>query len=263
MTHRGIWKTAWEAVHLIGSLDLLEDFKTNSYNHFKKTLQNNCTEAGLPSPQLTFGKIPQCHFIILDGTITHTDNNCKALPVTNPFIKSNIRYIGLNLKVETFAEQNIKFYLKYIQSDGTVKTGSSSLTEYSFSEEKTINPNTETISFLGWGHAEKSIYDIGTHYIEVWVDNCMIYRTLFVVALSPEEEMEQEERIEEEKRKKQAKIAKQKAQKKKAGIFLLCTIAVEAIAAYALWDVYANSMFYGIIIIIITFVIIDWYRISR
>lgn len=219
---KSVLKNAWETIQLIGSLDLQEDFRTNRYNPNKETLQDICKKLDVTTPQSVTGKMPQCNFVILDSEITHTNNG--NLPITNPFIRGDIRYIGLNLKVEALGNQSVKFSLKYIQPNGTIKTGTSSPAGFSFAEDKIINVNTKLISLSGWGNAEKSTYVVGTHHIEVWIDGCMIYKKSFVVDFSPEEKQEnakreaerrERERIEAERRKEQAKIEKQKAKEKK------------------------------------------------
>ncbi|KAA6335944.1 hypothetical protein EZS27_015876 [termite gut metagenome] len=140
-----VLKNAWEVTQLIGSLDLQNDFRINRYNPNKETLQNICNQLNVPTPQLDFGKIPLYSFVILDGEITHTDKDSKPLPITNSFIKKDVRYIGLNLKVEVFEYQSVKFHLKYIQPDGTLKTGTSSPEGFSFSNDTVIILNSVDI----------------------------------------------------------------------------------------------------------------------
>jgi hypothetical protein len=219
-TLKGVLKNAWEVTQLIGALDLQDDFRTNHYNPNKETLQDICRKLDVATPQLVLDKMPQYNFVIIDGEIKHTNKDSKSLPTTNPFIRGDVRYIGLNLKIEVFEYQSVKFDLKYIQSNGTVNRGTSSPTGYTISSDKTLNTNTQFISFAGWGNSEKGTYEVGTHHIEVWVDNCMIYRKSFVVDFSPEEKREnakreterrERERVVAENRTEQAKIADLKA----------------------------------------------------
>jgi hypothetical protein len=229
---KSMLENAWEVIQLIGSLDLQDDFRINCYNPNKGKLQDICSKLSVATPQLGFGKIPQCNFVILDGTITHIDKDCKPLPITNPYIRGNVRYIGLNLKVEVFSNQSIKFDLKYIQPNGTVKKGTSALEGFTLSNDKILNSNTKLITFSGFGNAGKSTYDIGTHYIEVWIDNCMIYRKSFVVDLSPEEKTEKAKREAEQRERERIEAEKRKKKKKKVrniclwitGIFIGLTV---------------------------------------
>ncbi|MDR3118129.1 MAG: hypothetical protein LBU44_01690 [Mediterranea sp.] len=212
-------KNAWEVMQLIGSLEMQNDFIVNHYNPNKDTLRDICSKLNVTTPQLALGKIPQCNFIILDSTITHTDKDGKSLPITNPFIRGDVRYIGLNLKIESFGNQSVQFDLKYVKPNGTLERGSSSPDSFTFSTNKMINSNSTIISLSGWGNNEKGTYEVGMHHIEVWADNCMIYRKSFVVDWSQAEkievekreaEMQERERIEIEKRKELARIIEQK-----------------------------------------------------
>jgi hypothetical protein len=245
-TLKSVLKNAWEVVQLIGSLEMLNEFKVNRYNPNKETLQDICSKLNVATPQLNFGKIPKCNFIILNGTITHTDKDCKSLPITNPFIRSDVRYIGLDLKIETFDNQYIKFDLKYIQPNGTLNKGTSSPEGLTISNNKNINTDTKIINLSGWGNNEKGTYEVGTHHIEVWIENCMIYRKSFVVDWSQAEKAEnakreaekrERERIEAEKRKEQARIAEQKAKEKTVRTVCLWIMGVFIFAAaiFAIW----------------------------
>ncbi|MDR1594731.1 MAG: hypothetical protein LBS43_09680 [Prevotellaceae bacterium] len=193
-TLKSTLKNAWEVTQLIGSLEMQSDFIENRYNPNRNTLRDICSKLSVATPETTFARIPQCNFVILDSTITHTGKEGKSLPITTPFIRGNIRYIGLNLKIEAFGNQSVKFNLKYIQPNGTVKTGTSSPEGFSFAEDKIINANTKLIRLSGWGNAEKSTYDVGTHYIEVWIEGCMVYRKSFVVDWSQAEKIENAKR---------------------------------------------------------------------
>jgi len=271
VTLKSVLKNAWEVVQLIGSLEMQNEFKINRYNPNKETLQDICSKLSVATPQLSLGKIPQCNFVIIDGTITHTDKDCKLLPITNPFIRGNVRYIGLDLKVEAFEGQSVKFNLKYIQPNGTIKTGTSSPEGFSFSTDTNVNTSTKTINLSGWGNNEKGTYDVGTHHIEVWIDNCMIYRKSFVVDWSAEEKAEnakreaekrERERVEAEKRKEQARIAEQKAKEKKVrniclwimGIFIALAII------FAIWGLEGLQTVGVIVGIIAVFFVIGWFK---
>lgn len=244
-TLKNTLKNAWEVTQLIGSLEMQSDFIENRYKPNKTTLRDICSKLSVATPETIFAKIPQCNFVILDSTITHTDKDCKALPITNPFIRGDVRYIGLNLKVEVFENQTVKFNLKYIQSNGTVKTGTSSPAGFSFAEEKIINTNTKLISLLGWGNAEKSIYDVGTHHIEVWIEGCMVYRKSFVVDWSQTENVEnakreaerrERERIEAEEKKGKENLCYYCGREIATSSFTYTTTIYKETARYSTWN---------------------------
>ena len=273
-----VLKNAWEATQLIGSLEMQNDFIINSYNPNKETLQNICNNHSVATPNHNHSKIPQYNFTIIDGIITHTDKDSKPLPISSPFIKSELRYIGLNLTVETFGNHSINFDLKYIQPDGTVKKGTSSPEKFSFSERKVIDVSTRVINLSGWGNADKSTYIIGTHHIEVWIDNCMIYRKSFEVDITQEEKSEiakkeaekrererieadkrkEQAKIDEEKRKEQAKIVAEKVKEKKVRVWCLWImgIFIGLAVIFAIWGL--NGLKTLGIILGVLFVLLLW-----
>lgn len=223
-TFKNVLKKAWEATQLIGSLEMQDDFIANRYNPNKETLKQICDKFSVATPQSFLGKLPQCNFVIKNGTITHTGKDSIPLKITNPFIRGDVRYVGLNLEIEPFDNQNLKFNLKYVQPNGNVKKGTSSPEGFTFTIDRTIRSFSGSINLSGWGNSEKGTYEVGTHHIEVWIDNCMIFRKSFEVDWSQEEKIanakrEQEKReqqkIEAEKRKEQARINEQKAKEKK------------------------------------------------
>ena len=223
-TLKNVLRNAWEVTQLIGSLEMQHDFIVNRYNPNKETLKGICDKYSIATPQLAIGKLPKCNFTIIDGIITHTDKDSKPLPIANPFIRGDVRYIGLNLKIEAFDNHSLKFNLKYIQPNGTIKTGTSSPDGFTFTIDRTIRSFSEMIFLSGWGNSEKGTFEVGKHHIEVWIDNSMIYRKSFVVDWSPlekianakrEAEKREQEKIAAEKRKEQAKINEQKEKEKK------------------------------------------------
>lgn len=271
-TLKSILKDAWEATQLIGSLDMQNEFIANSYNPNKETLHDLCVNFNVSTPQITTGKITKSNFVIIEGVIRHIDKESKLLPITNPFIKDSVRFIRLDLRVEVFANQTVKFDLKYIQPNGTVKMGTSSPSGFTMSNEKIINVNTKIIDLLGWGNNEKGTYEVGTHYIEVWIENCLIYRKSFDVDLSAEEKAEnarrevekrerekretekrkEEARIEDEKRKAQAIIDAEKAKEKKirSWCIWIMGIFIGLAAIFSIWGLVGLKVL-GIIIVVL------------
>jgi hypothetical protein len=232
---KNLLRNAWEVTQLIGSLEMQNDFIVNLYNPNKESLKGICDKFSVATPQLVLGKLPQCNFVIIDGTITHIDKDSNLLPIKNPFIRGEVRYIGVNLKIEAINNQTVVFNLKYIQPNGITKTGTTALEGFTFAIEKSIRSYSEIISLSGWGNNEKGTFEVGAHYIEVWIDNCMIYRKSFVVDWSPEEKIENAkreaekrtlEKIEAEKGKEQARIDAQKAKEKKIRIICLWIMGI-------------------------------------
>jgi hypothetical protein len=131
-----------------------------------------------------YAKIPpKLPFKIISSKITNTDNK--------PLYNKYIRYIGLILNVEVFSTANVTICKKYINPNGTINRNTKSSPEgYTTKDTYNINSNTRSIDSSGWGNSDTCTYAIGTHYIEVYVDNYMIHRKEFVVDLAPSEKLE-------------------------------------------------------------------------
>jgi len=282
-TLKSVLKNAWEVTQLIGSLEMQDDFIVNRYNPNKETLKDICNKFSVATPLLTLGKLPQCNFVIIDGTITHSGKDNKSLPISNPFIRNDVRYIGLNMEVEALGvpealeNQSLQFYLIYIQPDGKIKSNTSSPIGFTMSSNEIIKSWADgaVFHFSGWGNSEKGTYEVGTHYIEVWLDNCMIYRKSFVVDWSPEEKIEnakretekrERERIEAEKRKEKARIEEQKAKEKKVRTFCvwIMVIFIGLAVVFAIWGTEGLETIGSIVgffaILLVIGLIINWLK---
>lgn len=212
-------KDAWGVVQLIGSIDMKNDFFINRYKPNKEKLKDICEQFNVSTTLLTIDKLPKCNFIILEGIITHTDKDSKQLPITNPFLRGDVRYIGLNLKVEAFDNQFVKFRLRYIQPDGKIKRVNNSDEDFSFTIDKTLTTSSNSLYLSGLGNNEDGIFEVGKHVIEVWIGNSLIYQISFVVDLSQFEKNEnarreaeklEQKKLEAEKIKEQKRINEQK-----------------------------------------------------
>ena len=228
LTLKNVLKNAWEVTQLIGSLDLEYDFIVNRYNPNKETLKSICEKYNVATPQSVLAKLPKCNFVIIEGTLTHSGKDNIYLPITQPFIRSDVRYVGLNLEVKSIGNQDVSamFYLKYISPNGQMKSYDASPEGFTMKSNQVIHSWADgaIFHFPGWGNSEKGTYEVGTHFIELWIDNCMIYRKSFEVDWSPQEkianakkeaEKREQEKVAAEKRKEQARINEQKAKEKK------------------------------------------------
>jgi hypothetical protein len=126
---------------------------------------------------------PKICFEILSTKITNTDNK--------PFYVEDIRYVGLELNINSSDNQEITFHMKYINPDGELKFSSENSPEgYTFSNTIIINPETKEIDLGGWGNKKKCTYMVGEHKIEVYVDHYKIYTHTFQVDWSPNKKSE-------------------------------------------------------------------------
>lgn len=250
LTTKDVLKNAWEVTQLIGSLEMQHDFIVNRYNPNKETLKSICDKYSVATPQSVLAKLPKCNFVIIEGTLTHSGKDNISLPSTQPFIRGDVRYVGLNLEVESLGNQDVSvmFYLKYISPNGQMKSYNASPEGFTMKSNQIIRSWADgaIFHFPGWGNSEKGTYEVGTHFIELWIDNCMIYRKSFEVDWSPlekianakrEAEKREQEKITEEKRKEQAKINEQKAKEKKVRniCLLIMGISIGIALIFAIW----------------------------
>jgi hypothetical protein len=148
--------------------------------------ENSSSNSTITTIIFKYKKIPpKLAFEIISSEITNTDNN--------PLYTKFIRYIGLNLKIKVASDTSVTFYLKYINPNGSIRRNAeTSPNGYSRSETKTIDTQSNIIEISGWGNADKCIYDIGEHCIEVYVDEYLIHSKKYIVDLVPSEKFGKE-----------------------------------------------------------------------
>lgn len=187
-------------VDLLSDNNLKKIKECNNYEQKSKFLElaNWLKDTSLKSSTITtiinkYKQIPpKLPFKILSSEITNTDNK--------PLYVKFIRYVGLKLNVEVTDSKSINFCIKYINPNGSLKHNpKNSSSGYSRSEIQNLNPGAEVINLLGWGNADKCIYEIGKHRIEVYVDEYLIHSKDFVVDLAPSEKLEIELKIAEDR----------------------------------------------------------------
>ena len=101
--------------------------------------------------------------------------------------------MGLNLKIQVTEDKSVTLYIKYINPDGSIRRNSeTSPIGYSRLETQKLTTFKKSINISGWGNADKCIYSIGKHRIEVYVDEYMIHSIDFIVDLAPSEKLELE-----------------------------------------------------------------------
>jgi len=272
-TLKNVLKNAWEVTQLIGSLDMQYDFIVNRYNPNKETLKSICEKYSVATSQSGLAKLPKCNFVILEGTLTHSGKDNISLPINQPFIRGDVRYIGLNLKVESIENEDVSvmFYLKYISPNGQMKSYDASPEGFTMKSNQIIRSWADgaIFHFPGWGNSEKGTYEVGKHFIEVWIDNCMIYRKTFEVDWSPlekianakrEAEKREQEKIEAEKRKEQAKINEQKAKDKKVRTICIWIMGIFIGLAliFTVWGTEGLQVLGGIVGFIAFFLFLGW-----
>ena len=90
---------------------------------------------------------------------------------------SDIRYLTPQLTYNgPSSSQSKTLYIKLIQPNGDLMTGSSSPSGYTYSQEVTFYPgDNKTIDLSGWGNETSSSYVSGTYKIEVYTGGSRIF----------------------------------------------------------------------------------------
>lgn len=128
-----------------------------------------------------YSKIPpDLPFKILGAKITNTENK--------PLCFKYIRFIGLVLEVDSFASQEVEFFIRYLGPGGKLSSNSKiSPSGYTLSLKIGITTETKNIALSGWGSKDSCAFNLGENTIEVYVDEYLIYQHKFNVDRAPSE----------------------------------------------------------------------------
>ena len=75
-----------------------------------------------------------------------------------------------------------KISVVFIDSNGKIINNQSSPIGFSYDEEIDLNSNQEDIRLKGWGNSNNSVYDEGTHSVEIWFNDKIIGKQTFTVS---------------------------------------------------------------------------------
>ena len=92
------------------------------------------------------------------------------------FLKPRITYTGIK------TGEDITLYVKLYGISGSLQTGSSSPSGYSFSSSVTVSSgNSNTYELKGWGGSDKGFWSRGTYRYEIWYGNVCLRAKTFTV----------------------------------------------------------------------------------
>lgn len=96
-----------------------------------------------------------------------TDYGSKIYSSNTMYIAPSINYIGLKSGSETLK-------VKFFNSQGTLRTGTTSPAGYSYSVDNYIYTGKNTMTLSGWGSKNKGHWNAGNYKIEIWYkDKCL------------------------------------------------------------------------------------------
>lgn len=90
------------------------------------------------------------------------------------YLRPRIKYIGL-----TSGDKTLK--VKWYNSDGTIRRGTSSPSGFSQSESVYIYNGDNTCTLSGWGNSTKGHWRSGTYRIEIWYGNSCLKSKTFTI----------------------------------------------------------------------------------
>lgn len=96
---------------------------------------------------------------------------------TLKYLKPKMTYVGLRS-----SNENVKLYFRVFYSSGKMASGSGSPNGYTYSDEVTIKPGTNTIELSGYGRESGGAYPAGVTRFECWIDGNKVYETTVNVA---------------------------------------------------------------------------------
>ena len=89
------------------------------------------------------------------------------------YLKPRVHYNGLSSEAK-----KLTLYIKLLNPDGTLRTGTDSPEGYTYSDEATVSPgSSHTFTLSGWGSKSGGSYKPGIHRFEVWYNNKCICQT--------------------------------------------------------------------------------------
>lgn len=93
------------------------------------------------------------------------------------YLKPKIYYNG-----KYSNEQEVTLYVRYFKSSGELVSGSSSPVGFSFKENVTIKPGSNSVILSGYGNEAATNYKEGTCKAEIWLDGEKLYETNVIIS---------------------------------------------------------------------------------
>lgn len=119
-------------------------------------------------------------FSISSISFANTDKDGKILSdYGQPLLDGKVQYlkpkIYYNGKYSN--NQEVTLYVRYFKSSGELVSGSSSPVGFSFKENATIKPGSNSVILSGFGNEAATNYKEGSCKVEVWMDGEKLYET--------------------------------------------------------------------------------------
>ena len=119
-------------------------------------------------------------FSVSSISFANTDKDGKIISdYGQPLLDGKVQYlkpkIYYNGKYSN--NQEVTLYVRYFKSSGELVSGSSSPVGFSFKENATIKPGTNSVILSGFGNEAATNYKEGSCKVEIWMDGEKLYET--------------------------------------------------------------------------------------
>lgn len=149
----------------------------------KSDFLDECKNVGSVSSPSSSNSISEIPFIITKLEVANTDENNKIIQDFGESIWDfKTKYLTPRITVKPFKSTgSYTIYVK-LYKDGSLKTGTSSPSGYSYSSKVTISGNSSQVFTLsGWGSKTAGHWSTGEYRFEIWYDDYCIGSKTFKV----------------------------------------------------------------------------------
>lgn len=94
---------------------------------------------------------------------------------------SETMFLTPRIRYKSFADRSYKFYVKWINPDGSIRRGDSSPAGYTQSESYSLSYGEGTEVLDGWGNEKKGHWKAGDYAIEIWCEGTLLKRKEFTI----------------------------------------------------------------------------------
>ena len=139
-------------------------------NRRRAQASDNARKGYMDIQRVSFGNGDKQGNILTDfGGTLYTEDVC--------YVKPKVYYRGLASE-----NKSVELKLKIYNPDGSLRTGTSSPSGYTYSDTKTVYPgNSQSFTLLGFGSETAGTYSCGTYRYEIWYDGNRLYSTTFEI----------------------------------------------------------------------------------
>lgn len=119
-------------------------------------------------------------FKVTDVSVANVNSKCDIITNYGCQIYSHkTQYLQPKLVFENFKEGTYDIYVKLYDGNGTLHTGNSSPSGYSYKDSVSLKNNVSNYTLSGWGGTDEGHYKAGEYRFEFYYDNVMIFTKKF------------------------------------------------------------------------------------